>query len=70
MISPELLRILRCPIDPERNSSLTETDDALVCSRCAVRFRIKEGLPNLIADEAELPAGCAGIPELPCQTKS
>ena len=66
MISPELLNILRCPMDPN-NAHLTLEGDKLVCQRCQVRFKIKDGFPVLIAEEAELPPGCVSIEQLPCQ---
>jgi uncharacterized protein YbaR (Trm112 family) len=69
MISPDFLEILRCPLDPS-HTRLTLQDDRLVCQRCAVQFRIKDGFPVLIAEEAELPPGCASLDKLPCQRTS
>jgi uncharacterized protein YbaR (Trm112 family) len=66
MISQDLLDILRCPMDPS-NTRLSLEDDRLVCQRCALRFKIKDGFPVLIAEEAELPPGCASLDDLPCQ---
>ena len=68
MIRPELLDILRCPYDPS-NTRLEETDGALVCTRCRLRFPIKEGIPCLLVEEAELPPGCESLQSLPCQQK-
>jgi uncharacterized protein YbaR (Trm112 family) len=65
MISPELMKILRCPMDPRQR--LTLENDRLICQRCALVFRIKDGFPVLVAEEAELPAGCASLDDLPCQ---
>ncbi len=67
MLNPETLAILRCPIDPARNALLVDEETHLTCSNCQVRFRIRDGIPNLIADEAELPVGCARRSQLPCQ---
>ena len=67
MLSPELLAILRCPIDPARNATLLDEETHLTCSQCRVRFRVRDGIPNMLADEAELPAGCARRSQLPCQ---
>jgi uncharacterized protein YbaR (Trm112 family) len=66
MISQELLDILRCPLDPSR-THLTLNDDHLLCTRCALKFAIKDGLPNLVVEEAELPPGCESIGQLACQ---
>jgi uncharacterized protein YbaR (Trm112 family) len=65
MISPALIEILRCPLDPRQG--LTLEGDRLICQRCAVVYKIKDGLPILVADEAELPAGCNSLDQLPCQ---
>jgi uncharacterized protein YbaR (Trm112 family) len=65
MISQELLDILRCPLDPRNR--LTLESDRLVCSRCGVKFLIKDGIPKLIPEEAELPPGCVSLGQLPCQ---
>lgn len=69
MISQELLDILRCPLDPS-HTRLDLENDRLICQRCRLRFRIKDGFPVLIVDDAELPPGCKSIDELPCQRKS
>src|SRR5438128_678433 len=66
MISPDLLEILRCPMDPSRTRLALEGDH-LVCERCRLIFKIKDGFPILIAEEAELPPGVASLEELPCQ---
>jgi uncharacterized protein YbaR (Trm112 family) len=66
MISPELLEILRCPLDPSHTRLSLEAEQ-LVCQRCRLQFKIKDGFPILVVDEAELPAGCDSIDQLPCQ---
>jgi hypothetical protein len=66
MISQELLDILGCPMDPS-HTRLSLEGDRLVCQRCALRFKIKDGFPVLIVEEAELPPGCASLEQLPCQ---
>ncbi len=66
MISPELLEILRCPMNPSR-VRLREEGGRLVCERCALRFPIKDGFPVLVVEEAELPPGCESLADLPCQ---
>ena len=66
MISPDLLEILRCPMDPS-HTRLALEEDRLICQRCALVFRIKDGFPVLVAEEAELPPGCESLSQLPCQ---
>ena len=66
MISQDFLDMLRCPLGPANARLLLEKDN-LVCDRCALRFAIKDGFPVLVVEEAELPAGCESIGQLPCQ---
>lgn len=63
-----ILPILRCPIDPARQSPLEREDQHLVCS-CGVRFPIRNGLPILVPDQADLPDGCPKTDTLPCRRK-
>lgn len=66
MISKELLDILRCPLDPSRTRLVLEGDH-LACERCGLSFKIKDGFPVLVAEEASLPPGCDSLGQLPCQ---
>ena len=66
MISQDLLDILRCPLDPGKTRLRLEGDH-LCCARCALRFKIKDGFPILVVEEAELPGGCESVSQLPCQ---
>ena len=68
MLPADFLAILRCPMHPKREATLTQPDDLhLVCSCCALRFPIKDGFPVMIVEEAELPLGCPSLDRLPCQ---
>ncbi|GIW80270.1 MAG: hypothetical protein KatS3mg105_2077 [Gemmatales bacterium] len=69
MVNQELLEILRCPLDPS-HTKLNLEESSLVCERCALRFPIKDGLPVLVVEEAQLPDGCSSLEQLPCQTGS
>src|SRR5262245_31509224 len=69
MITPEMLEILRCPMDPKRDAKLVVEDSHLCCSRCRLLFRIREGFPSLLIEEATLPEGCPSFDQLPCQRK-
>ena len=66
MISQQLLDLLRCPLDPG-HTRLEAAADGLVCQRCRLKFPIKEGIPCMLVEEAELPPGCASLNDLPCQ---
>lgn len=61
MISPELLEMLRCPLDPRRESRLEETQEGLVCSRCRLTFPVREGIPCMLVEEAVLPEGYGSL---------
>jgi uncharacterized protein YbaR (Trm112 family) len=65
MLKPEFLEILRCPLDPSK--SVLPDKNHLVCERCGLRFPIKDGIPVLLAEEAELPPGFESTSQLPCQ---
>lgn len=66
---PDLFQTLRCPLDPDRVATLAQDRDAVVCQRCQVRYPVKQGLPILVAAEADLPAGLVEISQLPCQRR-
>ena len=60
-ISPELLKILRCPLT---RSPLTPEGDVLVAERGGLRYPIRNGIPVLLVEEAGLPAGVNSLDEL------
>jgi uncharacterized protein len=66
MLTQESLDIFRCPLDPS-GSRLELVDEALICQRCRLRFPIKDDIPRLVPEEAELPPGCASLDSLPCR---
>ena len=66
MISQDLLDILRCPLDPS-HTRLRLQEQNLVCERCSLLFHIKDGFPVLLVEDADLPAGCKSLKDLPCQ---
>jgi uncharacterized protein YbaR (Trm112 family) len=70
MISPELLDLLRCPLDPS-HARVEVGDGGLVCQRCRLTFPIKEGgIPSMLVEAAILPSGCASLKDLPCQQQA
>jgi uncharacterized protein YbaR (Trm112 family) len=68
MIPEDFLAKLRCPLGPSE-VHLEQTEGALVCQRCRLRFPIIDGFPSLRVAAAELPAGCVRIEDLPCRRK-
>jgi hypothetical protein len=66
-VDDTFLSQLRCPLDPQREATLSRDEQLLVCSRCRVTFPVKQGLPVLVTTEAELPAGVREVSQLACQ---
>lgn len=63
MIDKELLDILICPACGEGSSVAPDpAGQALVCTRCARRYPVRDGIPVMLVDEAELPAGTGPVP--------
>jgi uncharacterized protein YbaR (Trm112 family) len=63
MVSEDLLALLVCPMG---KAPLRREGDVLVCTRCGPRFVIRDGIPNMLIEEAELPKGCPSIADLEC----
>ena len=63
MVSEELLSLLVCPMG---KAPLRREGEFLVCSRCGPKFAIRDGIPNMLIDEASLPVGCASQKDLEC----
>ena len=63
MDKEEFLALLVCPMG---KAPLRREGDVLVCTRCGPRFAIKDEIPNMLIEEAELPAGCAALADLEC----
>ena len=51
MIDSSLLQILGCPLEESR-PPLREENGYLVCTSCGCGFEIKDGIPNLLPDDA------------------
>lgn len=50
IISDELRELLVCPID---KAALDLVDSTLVCTRCARIYPIKNGIPDMLVDDAQ-----------------
>jgi uncharacterized protein len=51
-ISDELLEILACPVC---KTAVRLEESKLVCDNCGRRYRIEDGIPIMLVDEAEMP---------------
>ena len=63
MVSEELLALLVCPMG---KAPLRKEGDTLVCTRCGPKFAIKDGIPDMLIEDAELPIGCVTRGDLEC----
>ncbi len=63
MIKEELLALLVCPLG---RAPLRQEGESLVCTRCGPRFAIRDYIPNMLIEEAELPPGVASLNDLEC----
>ena len=52
MIDKELLEILACPAC---KGDVILQQDKIVCTQCGRRYPIKDGIPIMMVDEAEMP---------------
>lgn len=59
-VDPHLLAVLACP-SPD-HAALREDGDVLVCTVCASRFPVRDGIPVLLADDAEPGPNGLGVP--------
>ncbi len=63
MINEELLKLLVCPMG---KAPLRREEDTLICTRCGPKFSIKDDIPNMLIEEAELPTGVTSLADLEC----
>ena len=63
MLDEEFLALMVCPIG---KAPLRLEGDALVCTRCGPRFSIKDEIPDMLIDHAQLPEGCHALADLEC----
>ena len=58
MIDKELLEILCCPAD---KGEVEEKSGKIICLKCGRRYPIKEGVPIMLVEQAELPEKKTGV---------
>ena len=52
MVNEEMLTLLACPMG---KAPLRLEGDTLICTRCGPRFSIKDDIPDMLVEHAELP---------------
>lgn len=60
-LDADLLRLLRCPLT---RSALKLEGDHLVATVGGLRYPVRDGIPVMLVEEAELPAGVKSLEEL------
>jgi uncharacterized protein len=53
-VPAELLKILVCPVD---KAKVHLQDGRLVCEQCGRAYPIRDGIPIMLEEEAEIPQG-------------
>lgn len=53
MVTTSLLTLLACPICKTALSESAQSPEALACVACNVTFPVIEGIPVLLADQAQ-----------------
>jgi uncharacterized protein YbaR (Trm112 family) len=66
-IDPDLLEMLRCPLTLSR---LRLEGDELVAENGGLRYPVREGIPQMLPEEARLPDGVASLEELKTQLRA
>jgi uncharacterized protein YbaR (Trm112 family) len=66
-IDAQFVSILRCPVT---KSPLRLEGDRLIAEVGGLKYPIRDGIPVLLPEEAELPPGVASLDELRQQLKS
>jgi uncharacterized protein YbaR (Trm112 family) len=60
-IDPKMLEILRCPLT---HSRLRQEGDTLIAEVGGLRYPIRDGIPVLLMEEAQLPPDVKSLDEL------
>jgi len=63
MVNENLIAILVCPLGKAR---LRREGDSLICTRCGPKFSIRDDIPDMLIEHAELPPGCSSLANLDC----
>ena len=60
-VDPQLLELLRCPLT---HSRLRVEGEFLVAEEGGLRYPVRDGIPVMLIEEAELPPGVESLEEL------
>lgn len=51
-LSPHLWDVLACPCPQHATVDADEAENEIVCTECATRFPVRDGIPVMLLDEA------------------
>jgi uncharacterized protein YbaR (Trm112 family) len=57
-VRPDVLELLRCPVT---RSPLRQEGDWLIAEVGGLRYPVRDGIPVMLPEEAQLPAGVASL---------
>lgn len=57
-VDPDLLALLRCPLT---RSELKQEGDFLIAQVGGLKYPVREGIPVMLVEEAQLPAGVESL---------
>jgi len=57
MLDPRLLEILACPLC---KAPVREEGERVVCVQCRRRYPVRDGIPVMLVEEAEVPPVASG----------
>lgn len=63
MVNDNLLALLVCPLG---KAPLRREGNTLVCTRCGPRFAIRDDIPNMLIEDAQLPPDRPSLASLEC----
>ena len=61
LVDPQILSILRCPLT---RSKLRQEGDWLIAETGGLRYPVRDGIPVMLIEEAQLPSGVSSLDEL------
>ena len=61
IVDPQVMSILRCPLT---HSKLRQEGDYLIAETGGLRYPVRDGIPVMLIEEAQLPAGVKSLDEM------
>ena len=62
-IAQDLVDFLVCPLG---RAPLRLEAEYLICTKCGLGYKVDDGIPNMLIDEARLPSGVTRLEQVAC----